>query len=117
MILDGEQTDRLTPDRTLLDATSGNTGIAYAMIGALKGYKVKLCLPGNASHERKQILKSFTDAELVWNLRRAGLSLLTGRPGDAKPVTGIEDTAVRPEQLPEYVGALVNFVAEHPRLG
>src|ERR1700738_1626187 len=54
MILDGERTGRLTPDRTILDATSGNTGIAYAMIGALKGYKVKLCLPGNASHERKQ---------------------------------------------------------------
>src|SRR5437899_2497198 len=49
MILDGERTGRLTKDRTLLDATSGNTGIAYAMIGALKGYKVKLCLPANAS--------------------------------------------------------------------
>src|ERR1041385_5165240 len=59
MILDGERTGRLTPERTLLDATSGNTGIAYAMIGALKGYRVKLCLPGNASHERKQILKSY----------------------------------------------------------
>jgi cysteine synthase B len=58
MILDGERTGRLTPDRTLLDATSGNTGIAYAMIGALKGYRVKLCLPANASHERKQILKA-----------------------------------------------------------
>ncbi len=57
MILDGERTGRLTHDRTLLDATSGNTGIAYAMIGAVKGYKVKLCLPANASHERKQILK------------------------------------------------------------
>src|SRR5712691_7793769 len=45
MILDGERSGRLTPNRTLLDATSGNTGIAYAMIGALKGYKVKLCLP------------------------------------------------------------------------
>src|SRR5271154_6827866 len=53
MILDGERTGRMTHDRTLLDATSGNTGIAYAMICALKGYKVKLCLPANASHERR----------------------------------------------------------------
>ena len=66
MILDGEQTGRLTPDRTLLDATSGNTGIAYAMIGAVKGYKVKLCLPANASHERKQILKAY-GAEMVFS--------------------------------------------------
>src|SRR5580658_5702974 len=53
MILDGERSGRLTHDKILLDATSGNTGIAYAMIGALKGYKIKLCLPANASHERK----------------------------------------------------------------
>src|SRR5882724_4397112 len=45
MILDGEASGRLTKERTLLDATSGNTGIAYAMIAALKGYRVKLCLP------------------------------------------------------------------------
>ncbi len=66
MILDGERTGRLTHQRTLLDATSGNTGIAYAMICALKGYKVKLCLPANASHERKQILKGF-GAEVVYS--------------------------------------------------
>src|ERR1700692_998203 len=66
MILDGERTGRLTPDRTILDATSGHTGIAYAMIGALKGYKVKLCLPGNASHERKQILTAY-GAEMVFS--------------------------------------------------
>jgi cysteine synthase B len=66
MILDGERTGRLTPDRTLLDATSGNTGIAYAMIGALKGYKVKLCLPANASHERKQILTGY-GAEMIFS--------------------------------------------------
>src|SRR5580658_3502114 len=66
MILDGERSGRLTRDKILLDATSGNTGIAYAMIAALKGYKVKLCLPGNASHERKQILKGF-GAEMVFS--------------------------------------------------
>jgi cysteine synthase B len=66
MILDGERSGRLTKDRTLLDATSGNTGIAYAMVSAIKGYKVKLCLPGNASHERKQILKNY-GAEMVFS--------------------------------------------------
>jgi cysteine synthase B len=66
MILDGERTGRLTKDKILLDATSGNTGIAYAMIGALKGYKIKLCLPANASHERKTILKAY-GAEMVFS--------------------------------------------------
>jgi cysteine synthase B len=64
MILDGERTGQLTLGKTILDATSGNTGIAYAMIGAALGYPVKLCLPKNASPERKRILKSY-GAELV----------------------------------------------------
>jgi len=64
MILDGERTGRLTPERTILDATSGNTGIAYAMIGAARGYRVKLCLPRNASRERKRILRAY-GAEVV----------------------------------------------------
>ena len=66
MIAEGERTGRLTKDKILLDATSGNTGIAYAMICALKGYKVKLCLPQNASHERKQILLAY-GAEMVFS--------------------------------------------------
>ncbi|MCX6622742.1 MAG: cysteine synthase family protein [Acidobacteria bacterium] len=59
MILDGERTGRLVPERIILDATSGNTGIAYAMIAAAKGYRVKLCLPMNASRERKQMLRAY----------------------------------------------------------
>lgn len=65
MILDGERTGKLDKTRTILDSTSGNTGIAYAMIGAARGYKVKLCLPSNASSERKRILKAF-GAEIVF---------------------------------------------------
>ena len=64
MILDGERSGNLTKDRIVLDSTSGNTGIAYAMIGAALGYRVKLCLPANASIERKRILKAY-GAELV----------------------------------------------------
>jgi S-sulfo-L-cysteine synthase (O-acetyl-L-serine-dependent) len=64
MILDGEASGQLTPAKTILDATSGNTGIAYAMVGAARGYKVKLCVPENASLERKLILRAL-GAELV----------------------------------------------------
>ena len=64
MIADGEASGALRPGLTIVDATSGNTGIAYAMVGAARGYKVKLCLPENASPERKLILRAF-GAELV----------------------------------------------------
>jgi len=59
MILDGERRGLLTKDKILIDATSGNTGIAYAMICAQRGYRVKLCLPANASRERKQTLLAY----------------------------------------------------------
>jgi cysteine synthase B len=64
MILDGERSGKLTPEKTILDATSGNTGIAYAMLGAARGYRVTLLLPANASLARKQILKRF-GAEII----------------------------------------------------
>jgi len=59
MILDGESSGQLRPGRILLDATSGNTGIAYAMIGAARGHQVTLCLPKNASRERKSMLRIY----------------------------------------------------------
>jgi S-sulfo-L-cysteine synthase (O-acetyl-L-serine-dependent) len=59
MILEGERRGRLKPGMTILDATSGNTGIAYAMIGASRGYAVKVCLPKNASPARKRILRTY----------------------------------------------------------
>lgn len=59
MIEDAEKSGRLTPDKIILDSTSGNTGIAYAWIGAVKGYKVKLVVPQNVSEERKKILHAF----------------------------------------------------------
>ena len=64
MILEGERSGLLRPGKILIDSTSGNTGIAYAMLAAARGYKVKLCLPMNASPERKRILKAY-GAELV----------------------------------------------------
>ena len=64
MILDGERTGQLRPGMTILDATSGNTGIAYSMIGAARGYPVAICLPKNASMQRKRILRRF-GAEII----------------------------------------------------
>jgi cysteine synthase B len=64
MIREGERTGALTRDKMIIDATSGNTGIAYAMIGAALGYRVKLCLPKNAGEERKRILQAY-GTELV----------------------------------------------------
>jgi len=65
-VLEGERSGKLNHNRTILDSTSGNTGIAYAMIGANRGYKVKLVLPGNASEERKRILKAY-GAEMLFS--------------------------------------------------
>ena len=59
MIADGERSGALTADKILIDATSGNTGIAYAMIGAARGYRVRLCVPSNVTPERKRILHAF----------------------------------------------------------
>jgi cysteine synthase B len=64
MILAGERNGELRAGKTILDATSGNTGIAYAMIGAARGYAVTLCLPRNASRERQRMLCLY-GAELV----------------------------------------------------
>jgi cysteine synthase B len=65
MMLDGERSGALTRDKIILDATSGNTGIAYAMIGAARGYRVRLCVPENVTPERKRILQAF-GAEIVF---------------------------------------------------
>ena len=60
---------------------------------------------------RKTILKTPAQAKLVWAMRKAGLSLLTGCKGDAKPTTGIEDAAVQPQELPAYVAGLQSLMA------
>jgi S-sulfo-L-cysteine synthase (O-acetyl-L-serine-dependent) len=64
MIREGERTGQLNPDKIIIDATSGNTGIAYALFGASLGYRVTLAMPSNASPERKKILTAL-GAELI----------------------------------------------------
>ncbi len=65
IILDAERSGQLGRGKILLDATSGNTGIAYAMIGAARGHRVRLCVPGNVTPERKRILHAY-GADLVF---------------------------------------------------
>ena len=71
MIQEGIKSGKLTKDKSILDATSGNTGIAYAMIGAAMGFKVVLAVPANVSDERKRILRSF-NAEVHYSSEMDG---------------------------------------------
>jgi len=89
IIREAEEAGLLSPGKTILDSTSGNTGIAYAMLGAAKGYKVKLFLPANASKERIAILRAY-GAELILTdplegsdgAIRAVRELIAQQPGD-----------------------------------
>jgi cysteine synthase B len=65
MVADARARGLLTPDKILLDATSGNTGIAFAMLGAALGFPVLLAMPSNVSAERKQILRAY-GADVDW---------------------------------------------------
>ena len=65
MIKNGEKTGELTKDKIILDSTSGNTGIAYALIGKIKGYRVKLVMPENVINERKGKMAAFYGAEII----------------------------------------------------
>ncbi|MDQ3755560.1 MAG: cysteine synthase family protein, partial [Acidobacteriota bacterium] len=84
MILDGERSGRLTPDKIILDATSGNTGIAYAMIGAARGYRVCLCLPKNTNAERQRTMRAY-GAELI----------------ETDPLAGSDGAQIRAQQIVE----------------
>jgi S-sulfo-L-cysteine synthase (O-acetyl-L-serine-dependent) len=65
MVKEGLRSGALRPGKTLLDATSGNTGIAYAMIGASSGFPVRLCVPSNVTIERKRLLHAY-GADLIF---------------------------------------------------
>jgi cysteine synthase B len=67
MIEEGERQGKLRPGMTILDSTSGNTGVAYALIGLLKGYKVKLVMPANVCNERKHLMATAYKAEIAFS--------------------------------------------------
>jgi cysteine synthase B len=126
MIVEGERTGELRPGKTILDATSGNTGIAYAMIGASKGYPVRLCIPENVTPERKRILRAY-GAELVLTnpLEGSDGAIRTARAlyeadperyfypdqynNDANWQSHFDTTA--PEIIEQTAGRLTHFVA------
>ena len=64
IVREAERAGQMSKDKILIDSTSGNTGIAYAMICAARGYRIRLCMPANVSLERKRILKAY-GAEIV----------------------------------------------------
>ncbi|MEK7308874.1 MAG: pyridoxal-phosphate dependent enzyme, partial [Nitrospirota bacterium] len=71
MITDAEREGLLTKDKIILDSTSGNTGIAYAMIAAVKGYRAKIVMPRNASIERKKIIAGLS-SEIIYSSELEG---------------------------------------------
>ncbi|HIE53387.1 MAG TPA: pyridoxal-phosphate dependent enzyme [Armatimonadetes bacterium] len=126
MVLDGERRGLLTPEKIILDATSGNTGIAYALIGTIKGYRVRLVMPANVSEERKRILAAYgaeviysdplkgTDgaieqARVLWE-REPELYFLPDQYNNpANPQAHYESTA--PEILRDTQGRITHFIA------
>ena len=126
MIEAGERSGELTRDRTIIDSTSGNTGVAYALIGAAKGYRVCLVMPANVSEERKALVAAY-GAEIVYSdamegsdgAIRACHDLVARAPGryfypdqysnPANPQAHYEGTAV--EILEQTGGRVTHFVA------
>lgn len=110
MVLDGERRGLLTPGRTILDATSGNTGIAYAMIGAARGYPVKLCMPENVTPERKRILRAY-GAELVLT------NPLEGSDGAIREVRRVYDSDRDRYFYPDQYNNPANWQAHYQSTG
>jgi cysteine synthase B len=126
MLRDGEARGLLTPDRTVIDSTSGNTGIAYAMLGSALGYRVKLVIPSNASEERKQLIAAY-GAEAVYSDPGEGSDgaiilcreLIAAEPdryfypdqysNPANPLAHFNGTG--PEILEQTAGRVTHFVA------
>ena len=127
MLVEAIRSGELTKDKVVLDSTSGNAGIAYAMIGAILGYKVELVMPSNASEERKKRIKShganivFTDSLLGydealrevkrrWKLNQGKYFLCDQYKNQNNPMAHYETTGKEIlEQLPEithFVGGV-----------
>jgi cysteine synthase B len=94
MIEDGIRSGTLRPGGTILDATSGNTGIAYAMIGAALGYHVRLCVPANVTRERIQMLRAY-GAELILTDPMEGSD---GAIQEARRLAALDPSVFYPDQ-------------------
>ena len=98
IVAEGRRSGLFSPDKTLLDATSGNTGIAYAMLGATEGFPVTLCMPQNVSDERKKILDAY------------GANIIYTDPGDGSDgaIRAARELAVRHPDLYFYADQYSN---------
>lgn len=110
MIKDAEETGELTKDKIILDSTSGNTGIAYAMISAVKEYRAKIVIPHNASIERKKIITGF-GAEIVYS------SPLEGSDGAIKLAKAIYDQHPDKYYMPDQYNNPSNWKAHYLTTG
>jgi cysteine synthase B len=126
MIEVAEQRGELTKDKVILDSTSGNTGIAYAMIGSVKGYRVELVIPANVSEERKKIVTAY-GANIIFTsplegsdgAQREARRLKEENPdkyympdqynNEANPLAHYETTG--PEIIEQTEGRITHFVA------
>jgi S-sulfo-L-cysteine synthase (O-acetyl-L-serine-dependent) len=126
MLLDGERSGALTRDKVVIDSTSGNTGIAYALMGSALGYRVRLVMPANVSAERKQLVAAY-GAEIVYSDEMEGSDgaillcreLIAAEPeryfypdqysNPANPGAHYDGTAL--EILEQTGGRLTHFVA------
>jgi len=110
MISDAEASGELTKDRVIIDSTSGNTGIAYAMIAAVKGYRAKIVIPHNASIERKKIIAGF-GAEIVYS------SPFEGSDGAIKLAKEIYNEELDKYYMPDQYGNPSNWKAHYLTTG
>ncbi len=115
IIHDAERTGRLRPGGVILDATSGNTGIAYAMIAAARGYRLKLCVPGNVTTERLRTLRAYGAEVVVTNP-------MEGTDGAIREARRLQAESTRPvllrrsvQQRRQLAGALRHDRRRDPR--
>ncbi|MBI3009282.1 MAG: cysteine synthase family protein [Candidatus Omnitrophica bacterium] len=110
MIQIGEERGELTKDKIIMDSTSGNTGIAYALIGAVKGYRVRLVMPSNVSEERKRIVKAY-GAEIIFT------SPLEGSDGAIKEARRLYKEDPRKYFMPDQYNNPANPEAHYETTG
>jgi cysteine synthase B len=113
MIKNAEEAGQITPDKTILEPTSGNTGIALAMIGAAKGYKVKLCMPECVSLERQHVLQAL-GADVVLTPAKEGTDGAIRRAHQLCNENG--DTYFMPNQFENENNALSHYETTGPEI-
>jgi len=110
MIEEAERDGQLTPEKIIIDSTSGNTGIAYALIGAVKGYRVELVMPANVSRERRQLARAY-GAHIIYS------DPLEGSDGAIRLVRKIVAEAPEKYFYPDQYNNPANWLAHYETTG